>query len=113
MLDSSDVQFSIQRALRMDAAGTSIHLLSALKRIETPDARTIRFHLEWADNQFGYALAGQAASIVDEEVFNPDQPLPLLTLPIGSGPVRRPHDRGRPGARSSGSRSTSGPRRGC
>ena len=86
VLDSSDVRFSIQRALRMDTTGTSIHLLSALQRIETPDARTIRFHLEWADNQFGYALAGQAASIVDEEVFNPDQPLPLLTLPIGSGP---------------------------
>lgn len=86
VLDSSDVRFSIQRALRMDTAGTSIHLLSALKRIDTPDARTVRFHLEWADNQFGYALAGQAASIVDEEVFNPDQPLPLLTLPIGSGP---------------------------
>jgi len=86
VLDSSDVRFSIQRALRMDAPGTYIHTLSALQRIETPDARTIRFHLEWADNQFGYALAGQAASIVDEEVFNPDQPLPLLTLPIGSGP---------------------------
>lgn len=86
VLDSSDVRFSIQRALRMDTPGTSIHVLSALKRIQTPDARTIRFHLEWADNQFGYALAGQAASILDEEVFNPDQPLPLLTLPIGSGP---------------------------
>ena len=86
VLDSSDVRFSIQRALRIDAAGTSIHLLSALKRIETPDERTIRFHLDWADNQFGYALAGQAASIVDEEVFNPDQALPLLTLPVGSGP---------------------------
>ncbi len=86
VLDSSDVRFSIQRALRMDTAGTSIHLLAALKRIEIPDERTIRFHLDWADNQFGYALAGQAASIVDEEAFDPDQPLPLLTLPIGSGP---------------------------
>ncbi|HSK34375.1 MAG TPA: ABC transporter substrate-binding protein [Propionicimonas sp.] len=86
VLDSSDVRFSIQRALRMDAPGTSIHLMSALKRIEVPDERTIRFHLDWADNRFGYALAGQAASIVDEEAFNPDQPLPLMTLPIGSGP---------------------------
>ena len=86
VLDSSDVRFSLLRALRMDYAGTSISLLSALQRIEVPDARTIRFHLSWADNQFGYALAGQAASIVDEEVFDPDRPLPLLTLPIGSGP---------------------------
>ncbi len=86
VLDSSDVRFSLQRALRMDAAGTSIRLLAALKRIETPDPLTIRFQLSWADNQFGYALAGQAASIVDEEVFDPDTPLPLETLPIGSGP---------------------------
>ncbi len=86
VLDSSDVKFSIQRALRMDVEGTSIGLLSALKRIDTPDAHTVRFELSWPDNQFGYALAGQAASIVDEEAFNPDTALPLETLPIGSGP---------------------------
>lgn len=86
VLDSSDVRFSLQRVLRMNTADTSVSLLSALKRIDVPDARTIRFHLSWADSQFGYALAGQAASIVDEEVFDPDQPLPLQTLPIGSGP---------------------------
>ena len=86
VLDSSDVRFSLQRALRMNTAGTSISLLAALQKIEVRDARTIRFRLSWADNQFGYALAGQAASIVDEEVFDPDEPLPLLTLPIGSGP---------------------------
>lgn len=88
VLDSSDVRFSIQRALRLEAAGTSIGLLSALKRIDTPDARTVRFHLAWADNQFGYALAGQAVSIVDEEVFDPDTALPLETLPVGSGPYQ-------------------------
>lgn len=86
VLDSSDVKFSIQRALRMDVAGTSIGLLSALKRIDTPDAHTVKFELSWPDNQFGYALAGQAASIVDEEAFDPDTALPLQTLPIGSGP---------------------------
>lgn len=86
VLDSSDVKFSIQRALRLDTPGTSIGLLSALKRITTPDTHTVRFELSWPDNQFGYALAGQAASIVDEDAFDPDTPLPLETLPIGSGP---------------------------
>ena len=86
VLDSSDVKFSIQRALRIDTPDTSIGLLSALKRIDTPDANTVRFELSWPDNQFGYALAGQAASIVDEEAFDPDSALPLETLPIGSGP---------------------------
>lgn len=86
VLDASDVKFSIQRALRLDVADTSIGLLSALKRIVTPNAHTVEFELSYPDNQFGYALAGQAASIVDEEAFNPDTPLPLETLPIGSGP---------------------------
>lgn len=86
VLDSADVKFSIQRALRMGAAGTSVGLLSALKRVETPDARTVRFVLSWADNQFGYALAGQAASIVDQQVYDPDAPLALDAEPVGSGP---------------------------
>ena len=86
VLDSADVKFSIQRALRLDTPGSSIRLLSALNRIDTPDAHTVRFQLSWPDNQFGFALAGQAASIVDSEAFDPDTPLPLQTLPIGSGP---------------------------
>lgn len=86
VVDSSDVKFSIQRALRMATPGTSVGQLSALKRIDTPDAHTVQFELSWPDNQFGYALAGQAASIVDAEAFNPDTELPLETLPIGSGP---------------------------
>ncbi len=86
VLDSGDVKFSIQRALRLSPQNTSVPLLAALKRIDTPDERTVTFHLSWADNQFGYALAGQAVSIVDSEAFNPDTALPLETLPIGSGP---------------------------
>lgn len=88
VLDSSDVKFSIERALRLDTPDTSIGLLSALKRIDTPDPQTVRFELSWPDNQFGYALAGQAASIVDEESFDPDTALPLETVPIGSGPYQ-------------------------
>jgi peptide/nickel transport system substrate-binding protein len=86
VLDSADVKFSIQRALRLDAPGSSVRMLSALKRIETPDAHTVRFELSWPDNQFGFALAGQAASIVDAQSFDPDTPLPLQEIPIGSGP---------------------------
>lgn len=85
-LTSSDVKFSLQRALRLDGPGTSVPLLGSLKRIDTPDERTVRFVLNRADNQFGYALAGLAASIVDEDTFDPDAELPLATPPIGSGP---------------------------
>ncbi|MBU3977352.1 ABC transporter substrate-binding protein [Propionicimonas sp.] len=85
-LTSTDVRFSILRALRLDVEGTSVGLLSSLRRIEAPNAQTVRFVLSREDNQFGYALAGQATSIVDHRNFDPDFPLPLATLPVGSGP---------------------------
>lgn len=85
-LTSADVRFSVQRALRLDIPGTSIGLLSSLRRIETPDSQTVRFVLSQEDNQFGYGLASQAASIVDQHTFDPDSALALGTLPVGSGP---------------------------
>lgn len=88
VLDSNDVKFSIQRALRLDNPDTSIGMLSALQRIETPDDHTVRFVLSWPDNQFGYALAGQAASIVNSERFDPDTELSLDAVPVGSGPYQ-------------------------
>ena len=36
-LTSSDVKFSIERATRLNVAGSSASLLSSLRRIETPD----------------------------------------------------------------------------
>ena len=87
-LTSSDVRFSIQRALRLDTAGTAVKLLDALIRISTPDELTIRFYLSYADNRFGYALASLATSIVDEETFDPDSGLPLEEMPVGSGPYQ-------------------------
>ena len=83
---SSDVRFSIQRALRLDVSGTAVGMLDSLVRISAPDPQTVRFHLAFADSRFGYALTSLTASIVDEESFNPDTGLPLETLPIGSGP---------------------------
>jgi peptide/nickel transport system substrate-binding protein len=88
ILDSGDVKFSIQRALRINTPGTSVALLSSLSRIETPDAHTVRFVLSRPDNQFGYALAGQAASIVDSQTFDPDTPLKLDADPNGTGPYQ-------------------------
>ena len=88
VLDSGDVKFSIQRALRFNTQGTSVGLLSSLTRIETPDTHTVRFVLSRPDNQFGYALASQAASIVDSQTFDPDRPLPLEADPNGTGPYQ-------------------------
>lgn len=83
-LTSSDVKFSLQRALRL--APEQLSLLSALRSIETPDAYTVRFRLKYPDNQFGYGLAVPAASIVDEQAYDSDKLRPVTQMPIGSGP---------------------------
>ncbi|PKQ32655.1 MAG: hypothetical protein CVT62_00955 [Actinobacteria bacterium HGW-Actinobacteria-2] len=85
---SADVKFSLQRALRLRVPGTSVHLLDSVSRIETPNLQTVRFVLSREDNQFGYALSSQAASIVNQHTFDPDAQLPLGTLPVGSGPLQ-------------------------
>ncbi len=85
-LTSSDVRFSVLRALRLQVPGTSLSLINSLDRIEVPDAQTVRFRLLWPDTRFGYGLATPGLSIVDEEYYDPDAPLPLESAPVGSGP---------------------------
>lgn len=85
-LTSSDVKFSIERASRLDVAGSSKPLLDSLRRIEVPDERTIRFLLSRADSQFVLALASPAASIVDEEVYDSDRVRDPKDSVVGSGP---------------------------
>lgn len=85
-LTSSDVKFSIQRALRLNVAGSSAALLSPLRRIETPDPLTVRFVLSEVDTQFIYALASPAASIVDEQAYNADEIRSADQPVVGSGP---------------------------
>lgn len=83
-LTSSDVKFSLLRALRL--ARSQLSLLGALRTIETPDPWTVRFRLKYPDNQFGYGLAVPAASVVDEEAYDADKLRPVTQAPIGSGP---------------------------
>ena len=85
-LTSSDVKFSIARALRLGVAGSSARQLEALSTMDTPDPLTIDFNLSWPDNQFLIALSEPAASIVDEDVYDPDAIRPATELPVGSGP---------------------------
>jgi peptide/nickel transport system substrate-binding protein len=85
-LTSSDVKFSIERAARLNVPGSSAVALSSLRRIQTPDRRTVRFVLSRVDTQFGWALASPAASIVDEEIYNADRVQNLDDPIVGSGP---------------------------
>lgn len=85
-LTSSDVKFSIERALRLDVPGSSTSLLSSVRKIETPDALTVRFLLSREDTQFVWALASPAASIVDEQLYDADEVRSPKEPAVGSGP---------------------------
>ncbi len=87
-LTSSDVKFSFERALRLNVPGSSATAMSSLRRIEAPDPLTVRFILSQADSQFWHVLATPAASIVDEEVYDPDRVRPVGESMIGSGPFQ-------------------------
>lgn len=94
-LTSTDVKFSIERAIRLDVAGSSASALSSLRRIETPDATTVRFLLTRYDRQFGWALASPAASVVDHAVYDSDDVQAEDAPIVGSGPfsvTRRDQD---------------------
>ena len=85
-LTSSDVKFSIERAARLNVPGSSAASLSSLRRVQTPDQKTVRFVLSRVDTQFGWALASPAASIVDEELYNADRVQDPNDPIVGSGP---------------------------
>jgi peptide/nickel transport system substrate-binding protein len=85
-LTSTDVKFSIERAARLAVPGSSASLLSSLRSIETPDPLTVRFLLSRVDTQFVWALASPAASIVDEESYDPDKVQAPDKPIVGSGP---------------------------
>ncbi len=87
-LTSSDVKFSILRAVRLGQKGAAGELFSALQSIETPDDTTVQFKLKWTDNQFAQALATPAASLVDEATYPATAARSDDRLPIGSGPYR-------------------------
>ena len=85
-LTSSDVKFSIERAARLNVPGSSAVALSSLRRVQTPDQKTVRFVLSQVDTQFGWVLASPAASIVDEEIYDADRVRDLNDPIVGSGP---------------------------
>lgn len=85
-LTSRDVKFSIERATRLAVPGSSAGLLSAIRRIEVPDERTVRFVLSRVDTQFVWALASPAASLLDAEVYDADRARSAGQPIVGSGP---------------------------
>lgn len=87
-LTASDVKFSIERAYRLSVPRSSIQLFDSLERVDVVDDQTVSFVLKYADSQFGYALATPAASIVDEEIYDPDAARSNDGQVVGSGPYQ-------------------------
>lgn len=85
---AADVKYSIDRAIRLDVAGSSAPQLASISSIEAPDPQTVRFFLSYPDTEIGHALASPAASIVDPTVFPADRVADAFTRPSGSGPYR-------------------------
>ncbi|MDM7891594.1 ABC transporter substrate-binding protein [Curtobacterium caseinilyticum] len=72
-LTSSDVKFSFERELKINNENGPQSLLANLKSIETPDATTVVFTLDHADQTWPQVLSSPAGPIVDEEVFSADK----------------------------------------
>lgn len=92
-LTAEDVKFSIERMLKIKYPNGPFSLLTNVDTVETPDARTVVFHLKSPDATFPLKLATPAAAIVDSEVYEKDQLHEGFEI-AGSGPysLRVEHD---------------------
>ncbi|MEU8520943.1 ABC transporter substrate-binding protein [Streptomyces sp. NPDC048577] len=84
-LTSEDVKFSFERALKINDPSGPVPLLSTIDSIETPDDRTVVFHLKVPDATFPSKIASGAGSIVDHREYAPDA-LRTDGKAVGSGP---------------------------
>jgi len=86
-LTSEDVKFSFDRMLKInDDAGPAI-MFPMLGRIETPDAKTVVFHLKEPDVTFPSKIASGAGSIVDHNEYDGNK-LRKDGKAVGSGPYK-------------------------
>ncbi|MFE0649974.1 ABC transporter substrate-binding protein [Streptomyces sp. NPDC059534] len=86
-LTSEDVKFSFERALKIADPSGPAPLLSTIDTIETPDARTVVFHLKVPDATFPSKIASGAGSIVDHREY-PADALRTDGKATGSGPYK-------------------------
>ncbi|MFC7259526.1 ABC transporter substrate-binding protein [Streptomyces lutosisoli] len=84
-LTSKDVKFSFDRMLEInDDAGPAI-MFPMLDKVETPDRKTVVFHLKYADATFPSKIASGAGSIVDHQQYS-SSGLRTDNKAVGSGP---------------------------
>jgi peptide/nickel transport system substrate-binding protein len=86
-LTSKDVKFSFDRMLKInDPSGPAI-MFPMLGSIDTPDAKTVVFHLKTSDATFPSKIASGAGSIVDHRQYTANS-LRTDHKAIGSGPYK-------------------------
>ncbi|MGW3819840.1 ABC transporter substrate-binding protein [Streptomyces sp. NPDC005046] len=86
-LTSADVKYSFDRMLKInDGAGPAI-MFPMLDKVKTPDARTVVFHLKYADATFPSKIASGAGSIVDHRQYATNG-LREDNEAVGSGPYK-------------------------
>ncbi|MEV0369719.1 ABC transporter substrate-binding protein [Streptomyces sp. NPDC050636] len=83
-LTSKDVKFSFDRTRRIKDKNGPAVMFSALDKVETPDAKTVVFHLKAPDATFPMKIASGAGSIVDHAVYPADR-LRTDGKAVGSG----------------------------
>jgi peptide/nickel transport system substrate-binding protein len=70
---ASDVKFSIERALRIQADSGVFALLSTIDTVETQGDREVIFHLKTADATFPFKLSTPVAGIVNPDDYDKDK----------------------------------------
>lgn len=86
-LDAHAVKHSFDRIFAIHASSGPRGLLGALDRVETPDDKTVVFHLKKSDATFPYVLATPATSIVDPAEYGRHK-LRKANGVVGSGPYK-------------------------
>ncbi|WP_181763643.1 ABC transporter substrate-binding protein [Streptomyces albidus (ex Kaewkla and Franco 2022)] len=84
-LTAEDVEFSVERLLRINHQGGPASLLSNVDKVEAEQGNEVVFHLRKPDATFPFKLATPAASIVDSETYPSDR-LAKGFKGTGSGP---------------------------
>lgn len=72
-LTSQDVKFSFDRTRRINDKNGPAVMFAALDKVETPDAKTVVFHLKTPDATFPMKIASGAGSIVDHADYPADR----------------------------------------
>ena len=84
-LTAKAVKYSFDRIFAIDSKSGPSGLLESLDKVETPNKRTVVFHLKKPDATFPFKLATPAGSIVDPASY-PAKKLRKGDSVVGSGP---------------------------